>query len=393
MTTITKGFKFRFYPNAIQKDLLARYFGCGRFVYNHLLNDAKEQYELDPGYGVSSYDFIKRIPALKEEFVWLKEISSVTLQQKAMDLGEAFGNFFRKLKKAKTPEAKAKAGFPKFKNKHSRQSFRLVGSALRFKDGEFFIPKCKDPLKIKWSRELPSEPTSCTISKTPSGEYYISFVVECDPVLTNGTKETGVDLGLTDLVILSDGTRIPNPKYYVNAQRKLARLQRQHARKQKGSRNKEKLRIKIAKLHQYIANLRKDYLHKLTRMLVNENQVIGIESLNVEGMKKNRKLSKAIGDVGWRMLSNFLSYKVRESGCCKLVRLNPFYPSSHLCSVTDKRLDRKLELKERKWDCPHCNQTHDRDINAAMNILKRAKACIEDNPVPELILNDSYIPA
>jgi putative transposase len=370
-----KGYKFRIYPTEEQKKLLANTFGSCRFVYNRLLADAKAEYEAykqsleTPGVtelkkpSVSSYDLAYKLTILKsqEGNAWLYDVSSIALQQSAMRLGDAFTNFFRN-----------RNGYPKFKNRYSRQSFTLTKEGFRFKEGKLYIAKSKEPLEVHFTRELPSEPIVITISKTPSNKYFISFLCEYTPTKTSGTKLTGIDLGLSSLITLSDGTKVTNPYYYRKSERKLRRLQQTFSRKKKESKNKRKAHIALAKCHERISNRRLDHLHKLTRTLVNESQVIGLENLAVKNMVKHPNLSKSISDASWGTFLKLLSYKAAESQHCTVILVDRYFPSSHLCSVTGKHLGRKLDLKERSWHCPHCGQTHDRDVNAAVNIAKEA---------------------
>jgi putative transposase len=370
-----KGYKYRIYPTEAQKELLAKTFGCCRYVYYKLLEAIKAEYEAykeslkTPSAttlkkpSVNAFESTKRLTLLKSkgDAPWLNEVSAVALQQSVIHLGKAFENFFR-----------AKKGYPKFKKKYGPQSFTLTRDAFRFKEGKLYIAKSNEPLEVLYSRELPSEPSSLTISKTPSGEYYISFTCEYTPVKTSGTKITGIDLGLNSLITLSDGTKIANPYHYRNGQKRLRRLQQSLSRKQKDSKNRYKARIALAKYHERIKNRRLDQLHKLTRTLVNNNQVIGVEDLVVENMVKNPKLAKYIQDSSWSTFLKLLSYKAIESQHCNIVLVDRYFPSSHLCSVTGKHLGRKLDLNERSWQCPHCGQVHNRDVNAAVNIAKEA---------------------
>lgn len=385
MTKIVKGYKFRIYPNQAQMVLLERTFGCCRFVWNNILSQINNEYNqwkknhTLPKPTVNFPELSSRLTSLKgeQDKLWLNDISSVALQQKVRDLSISFGNFFGKNRNKKTK-------YPKFKKKGYCESFQLTTKGFRFDNGFFYIAKSNTPVKVKWSRELPTEPTSCTISKTPSGEYYVSFLCEVEPRLTYGQNVTGIDLGIKNYLIQSNGVVIPNPKHYLQLQRKLGRLQRQHSNKQKKSNNRNKSRIRITKLHQRIANLRKDFLHKLSTQLIRENQAIGLESLFISGMIRNRKLSKHIADAGWGMFVQFLIYKARESHWTKLVFMDSFFPSSHLCSCCGEKLNRKLSLSERTWICPSCNTIHDRDDNAAKVIeimtqivLDNCKNCLE----------------
>ena len=368
-TKYVKGFKFRIYPKSEHLDLLARSFGHTRFVYNQLLAKSIEDYKQFkennalPKPKVSGYDFVKQLPGLKVEYPWLNEVSSIALQQKALNLGEAFSNFFKNLKKGKL-------GYPRFKKKSSRQSFRLVKNSFQIKDNKLYIAKSKDPIKVKWSRDLPSIPSSCVISKDPDGKYYVSFICEYDPQLTNGSGQIGIDLGLTDFAVISDGERIENLKFLVNSLKRLKKLQQNLSRKIKGSSNRNKARIKVAKQHKKITNQRNDFLHKLSKRLVNENQVISVESLSVAGMLKNHHLARSISDVSWSRFLQFLIYKAKESHRCSILMMHPFYPSSKLCSKCSTKYT-DLKLSERKWTCVNCNTVHDRDLNASINIKNK----------------------
>ena len=382
-TSLKKGYRYRIYPTAEQQEQLAGLFGANRFLWNILIDKTEKAYQtyqqqlqLDsvnpPDYPkTDGYSLVSMIPAIKQEHPWMKDHSSVSLQQTALHLGSAYKNFFQGRRLSRKP------GKPRFKSKRGRQSISLVGSAFILKGGQFTIAKMKDPLHVVWSRDLPSEPSSCTLSKTPTGEYYVSFTCEYTPPKTSGTKVTGIDLGLTHLATLSDGTKIDNPRHYQRVQKRLKRLQQSLARKQKGSKNRTKARIRVARCHQRIAAQRKDHLHKLSRTLINENQVIGLETLKVANMVRNRKLAKHIQSAAWSTLSQYIAYKAKESQHCRVILMHPYFPSSHLCAVTGKHLDRKLDLQERHWECPHCGQTHDRDVNAAQVIATEALQQVE----------------
>ena len=378
-----KGYKYRIYPTADQIELLNKTFGCVRYVYNKALAEAKLEYEnyialknantlIAPTVPKNTgYAFINKLTNYKSdpEALWLKEVDSVALQQSMLHLGSSFSKFFKERK-----------GYPKFKSKHSHQSFSLMTNSFRFKDKDLFISKSKEPLKVIYDRPLPSAPTSATISKTPTGKYYISFVCEYLPVKTSGIKETGIDLGLKDFLVTSDSLRIANPKHLKQQQYNLKRKQQSLSRKCKGSKNRNKARIKVALIHESITNCRKDFLHKLSTKLINENQVIGLEKLRVKNMVRNRKLSKAIIDVAWSTFTRMLEYKAIASQQCNIVYMDLWYPSTHICSSCDSKLDYKLKLSDREWICPHCGTVHDRDINAAINIRNEAlKALVVQN--------------
>lgn len=370
-----KGYKFPFFPTDLQKKLIENTFGCCRFVWNKALDEIKQEYEQYLEFknsnilnkpkkpDVSGYSFVKKLTFYKNDktLYWLNDVNAVSLQQTMLHLGGAFNRFF-----------KTNKGYPNFKKKTSKQSFSLMRTAFRFKDDGFYIPKSKEPLKIKFTRALPSEPSSCVISKTASGKYYISFICEYQPLKTNGTGSIGIDLGIKDFITISTGEKVSNPKYLSVGQKRLKKLQQSLMRKQKGSRNRNKTRILLAKQHEYVTNARKDFHHKLSRRLVNENQVIGLEKLIVKNLIRNRKLSKQISDAGWSNFTQMLEYKTIESQHNTLVYMDTFYPSSHLCNNTKRKLDFKLKLNEREWKCPYCGQVHDRDVNAALNIKDEA---------------------
>ena len=375
-----KSYKERCYPTPEQEVLFKHTFGCRNFVYNQLLSDLKKEYEVWLAAGspketrpkMSKYDLAARLPALKVEFPFLAEVSSGALALVTHQLSGAFTNFFK---------SKGKKGYPKFKNRYSKKSFNLDTNKFYFKDEErtiLRIAKSKDPLKIKFSRPLPSRPTELTISKEPTGEYYVSLNCKYTPKKTSGTGCIGIDLGLKDFAVLSTGERIANPKFFENAQKNLKRKQQSAARKQKpkkvdgirveGSKNYEKAKKQVACVHRDTRNKRENFLHQLSTRLVNENQVIGLETLMVKNMVKNPHLSKAISDVGWGRFTEMIKYKSHASQHCNTARVNTYYPSTHICNDCITRLDYKLSLKVREWTCPACGTIHDRDINAARNI-------------------------
>ncbi|HSH26830.1 MAG TPA: RNA-guided endonuclease TnpB family protein [Wenzhouxiangella sp.] len=300
----------------------------------------------------------KRLVALKANYPWLKDVSSVILQQTLRDQKAAFDNFFN---------PKLKARYPRFKRKDGRQSIRLTKAAFSYRDGEITIAKTTAPLPIRWSRPLPSEPSSITISRDRAGRYFISCLCEFEPeTLPVTPKMVGIDLGLTDLFITSEGMKSGNPRHLKRYEAKLAYLQRRLSKKQKGSHNRHKLRQKVARLHARIADCRRDAIHKATRTLINENQVLCVESLNIVGMVKNRSLAKAISDAGWGEFVRQLEYKAAWAGR-QLVKVSQWLPSSKRCHGCGHQVE-KLPLSQRHWHCEGCGQAIDRDINAARNI-------------------------
>ncbi|KEQ19231.1 RNA-guided endonuclease InsQ/TnpB family protein [Endozoicomonas numazuensis] len=350
-----RAYKERFYPTTEQEQLLAQSFGCTRFVYNNTLRFRTDVYYKDGG-SVSHSQAEKRLVSLKSEFPWLSDISSVPLQQCLRDQQEAFKNFWA-----------GRAKYPNFKKRHSKQSIRLTKAAFRLKEGQLFIAKSKEPLNIRWSRELSSEPSSITISKDRAGRYFVSMLCdfEAKPMPIRN-KTVGIDLGLTDLFITSDGKKSGNPKFTKRYEQNLAYLQRKLAKKQKGSKNRAKVRLKVARLHAKIADCRMDATHKASRKLINENQVICVENLAVKNMIKNPKLAKHIADANWGEFVRQLQYKAGWADCT-VAEIDRFLPSSKRCSSCGF-IHESLPLSIREWDCPECKTHHDRDINAAINI-------------------------
>jgi putative transposase len=359
---IQKGYKFRIYPNKEQQVFLAKHFGATRYIYNWGLDHKIKHYETTKK-SINWVALNNLLPSLKKDLPWLSEIGSQTLQMEIRNLDTAFKNFFR-----------AKKGFPKFKSKHNNhQSFQIPdnkGKNYSIKNGKLFIPKLKSGIKIVQHRDFNGTMKMLTISKNPSGQYFATILVETNENIVHPKpihEETtiGIDLGLKEFLVTSNGDKIDNPKHFKNTQKKLAKTQRKLSRKDKGSNNKKKQRIKVAKIHQKIVNQRSDFQHKLSSKLISENQTICLEDLNVKGMMKNRKLSKAIGDVSWSSFTNMLSYKALWYGI-NLISIGRFDPSTKLCSDCGA-LNNNLTLKDRIWTCD-CGAKHDRDVNAAINI-------------------------
>ena len=364
---LKKRYKYRIYPNQAQQESLNKLFGCCRYVYNRLLAENKEATEkakifddksfLKP---VNHFDMNNRIVAWKQEEStrWLSEVCAQALQASAGNLSQAYTHAF-----------KNKKGFPQFKSKYGQQTAEFSNQSYTFKDSKLGLSKINNSIKVKWDRPLPLKGiTACTIIKTPSGQYYASFIVEVEKTQTQGQGILGIDAGLSDLFTLSTGEIIKNPRHYVKAQKKLARLQRSHSKKQKGSKNREKSRLKVAKCHQKTANQRKDHLHKLSTRLIRENQAIAVENLKVANMVRNRCLSKHISDAGWGMFRQMLVQKVQSNDGCKLYLADPYYPSTQLCNCCGKKPEPKIKLGVKLWTCLHCLTTHQRDDNAAQNL-------------------------
>lgn len=359
-----KAFKFRLLPTKEQEVLLAKHFGCSRFIYNHFLSEKQKHY-LENKTTLNFNQCAGNLVAKKKEegFKWLKEVNSQVLISTLMNLETAYGNFFRN-----------KSKFPKFKSKRDKNSFHIP-QHISLKDENIVqIPKFKEGLKFIKHRELKGEIKNSTISKSTTGKYYISFLcVVQKPIKHKKTgKNVGIDLGLKDFIITSEGQRYCNPKFTKKYEIKLAKKQRILSRKQKGSKGIDKARIAVAKIYEKITNSRNDMQHKISSKLVKEYDLIAIEDLNVKGMVKNRCLSKAISDVSWSSFVTKLKYKAQWNGK-EVIVIDRFYPSSKTCSCCDN-VKETLSLDERTWTCSKCNTLHDRDVNASKNILRRALA-------------------
>jgi putative transposase len=369
MSKVKRAYKYRFYPTDEQAHNLAQTFGCVRFVYNYALQKRKRAY-FDHNVRLYTKDLSAAITALKREegTTWLKEVSAVPLQQALRHLDAAYTNFFE-----------GRAEYPTFKKKHYAQSATYTDNAFTLKNGKLTLAKQKEPLHIVWSRPLPegAQPSSVTVSKDKSGRYFVSILVEEGiGTLPLIDKAVGIDLGLKSFLITSDGEMIPHPKYYARDEKKLAKAQRKHARKKKGGKNRKKAQKKVARIHARIADTRHDFQHKASTKLIRENQVICLETLNVKGMLHNHKLAKAISDVGWGEFTRQLEYKAKWYGRT-IIKIDRWYPSSKTCSDCGHVLD-TLTLDVREWVCPCCGTWHERDINAAQNILAAglaASAC------------------
>lgn len=360
MRKIHRTYKFRLYPNREQAELLARHFGCARFVYNHFLNQRKEQYRLT-GKSDNFYAQETSLTELKkqEATTWLKEVNSQSLQFALRSLETAYTNFFKK-----------RAMFPNFKSKHSKNSF-TVPQHVSIVGGRLFLPKFKEGIKCHVHREITGKVGKATISKTPSGKYFVSVFTEEEyvtPVKKSG-KSVGVDMGLKDLLITSEGEIFKNNRYVKRYESKLAKAQLHLSRKKKGSRGFENQRLKVSRLHEKIANSRADYLHKCSISLVRRYDTICIEDLNVKGMEKNHRLAKSITDASWGIFVSMLTYKAEWNGK-KVVKIDRYFPSSQTCNVCGYVNKHTKDLSVREWECPVCHTHHDRDVNAAINILR-----------------------
>lgn len=340
--------------------MLARTFGCVRYVYNWALRQRTDAY-YQRGERWYYAQMSSALTALKkqEEHLWLNDVSSVPTQQALRHLDRAILNFFE-----------GRADYPTFKKKHGPQSAEYTRSAFTWDGTHLTLAKMETPLDIHWSRPLPKgcKPSTVTVSKDCANRYFVSILVEEDikhlPVIN---KRIGLDLGLKSMVVTSDGHTYGNPKVFAKDEKKLAKAQRRHAKKQKGSKNRRKAQLKVARIHARITDRRRDYQHKLSTKIIRENQVVCVESLSVKNMVKNHSLAKAISDVGWSEFVRQLEYKAAWYGRT-LVKIDKFYPSSKRCFDCGHILE-TLTLDIRFWTCPECGVSHDRDINASKNIL------------------------
>ncbi|MBC8336901.1 MAG: transposase [Anaerolineales bacterium] len=362
---VRKGFKYRIYPNQEQQRKLAVQFGHARYIYNWGLGQSQDKY---PGYN----HLAKQLPILKKtsETTWLKEAHSQVLQQSLKDLDRAFQNFFAK-----------RGGYPHFKSKRAKQSARYPQPKESWiaPDGRRIQLSKVGHVRLVLHRPLEGVMKNVTVSRTRSGRYFVSIQVEIEmatPIFAGGA--VGLDLGLREFATLSTGEKIAPPQYYRKAQKKRRRLARQLSRKKLGGHNHEKARLRLARLDEKISNQRRDFHHKLSRMLVEENQFIGLEDLNVRGMLANHHLAKSIGDAGWSAFVTMLGYKGEWYGC-QVEKVSRWYPSSKTCSVCGTKME-AMPLNVRIWQCPMCGTVHDRDVNAAINILKQSTAgAVENN--------------
>ena len=360
-----KAFKYRIYPSNLQKIALAQSFGASRFLYNKALDFKITQYK-DHKKSISCYDLTTGLlKDLKNQHDWLKTPPSQSLQMTLRHLDSAYSNFFRRIKKGENP------GFPKFKSKHARQSFALPqGVSVDFKNSKVKLPKIGEIFCVL-HRKFSGKIKTCTVSKTLTNKYFISILVDDGqelPVKSFG-KEIGIDLGIKTLITCSDHTVIDSEKFLNKNLKQLKNLQRNLSLKKKGSKNRMKTKLLLAKVHEKISNKRKDYLHKVSKKIINENQVIFLEDLNINKMleKSHGNLSRQISDMSWRALIDMLKYKGDLYG--KYVfEVNP-KNTSKMCS-TCRNIKEELKLSEREWQCKHCHSHHDRDFNASMNVLK-----------------------
>lgn len=355
---VLKAVKVRIYPSVEQQSHLAQAFGCVRWVWNQSLATMSQTYK-ETGKGISAFTMKKQIPVWKTEYEWLKECYSQCLQSSVLNLSQAFINFFD-----------GRTAYPTFKKRHGKQSIQFPQNVKVLGDTEIKFPGNLGVVKAKIHRELVGSVKTVTVSKMPDGRYYASLLMDDGidkPVANEDGKAIGIDLGLLDFVVTSEGSKYQNPRHLRKHEQNLKRKQRKLSRKRdKTTNRRRKAKLAVAKVHARIARVREDFRHKLSRKIVDENQIIVVENLAVKNMVKNHCLAKSISDAGWGMFCTMLKYKAEAEGKVYL-EIGRFFPSSHLCSSTLLSLP-YMDLSVREFNCPHCGSRHDRDINAAINI-------------------------
>ncbi len=360
------GFKFRIYPNKVQQCLINRTLGCCRFVFNHFLALRRDEWTANH----KSIGYVQTASMLtdlkkNENFSWLKEADSMALQEVLRNLDTAYQNFFQR-----------RAKYPRFKSKHNHsQSYRTrnQSNGIRIIGNKIKLPKIGE-VKAKLSRTFEGRILNATVTRAASGKYFVFLCAELDKetlIRSNNGGKIGLDVGLSEFLTDSNGNTVDNPRTLKRLTQKLIREQQRLSRKMPKSKNRDKARIRVARVHEHIANIRKDFLHKLSTRLVIENQVIAVESLKVKNMMRNHHLAKAIADVSWSEFFRQLAYKAELHGS-KLLKVDTFYPSSQTCSNCGYQNEETKNLNVRSWTCPKCGAVHDRDENAAKNILRKA---------------------
>jgi len=350
-SVIQRAYRYRFYPTEEQKILLDRVFGCCRFVFNHFLNEKQKAWK-DEAKSLSYGECSERLRSLKKELPWLKEVSSVPLQQSLRHLDKAYKGFFNKI-----------AQFPKFKKKHAQQSATYMKNAFTYRNGEIHLAKDGAPLDIRWSRGFAGSPSSLTITKDSAGRYFVSILVEEKSYpLPPLEKSVGVDLGLINTIITSDGFKEQPGKFLKKKLKALRRKQKTFSRRVKKSKNWQKAKKAVARLHAKVKDTRTDCLHKISKKLIDENQVITFETLDVKKLMQNRALAFSIADASWGTLVGFVKYKALWYGR-EFIQVDKYFPSSKKCFPCGA-INYGLTLNDRTWQCPSCKRVLDRDLNS-----------------------------